>query len=113
MNDRTKAASALEALSDEEYHRRVDAMLDPLMDGIESVLESDDAEEAQLRYAAAPTALRNVLAQLIAEECLDQPRPYKLVKDMVRDLDLEGVALAILKELQAAASDGAGDGSRG
>lgn len=99
-----KPASVLEALSDEEYHRRVDAVLDALMDAVEATLTSDDAEEAELRYAAAPTALRNVLAQLIAEECADQPRPYKLVKDMVRDLDLEGVALAILKEMQAAST---------
>ena len=93
--------SALESLSDDEYHRRVDAVLDPLMDGIEAALASDDEAEAELRFAAAPTALRNVLAQLIAEECADQPRPFKLVKDMVRDLDLEGIALAILKDLQA------------
>lgn len=101
MNDATQPPSVLEGLSDAEYDRRVGATISPLMDRLEDALVSDDAEEGELFYAAAPTALRNVLAQLIAEECLDQPRPFKLVKEMVRDLELERVALAILKELQA------------
>lgn len=101
MNDATPPRSVLEGLSDEEYERRVGAMIAPLMDRFEDALGSDDAEEAELLYAAAPTALCNLLAQLIAEECLDQPRPFKLVKEIVRDLELERVALAILKELQA------------
>lgn len=102
MNDATRP-SVLEGLSDEEYDRRIGATIGPLMDAIEDALVSDDEEEGELRYAAAPTALRNVLAQLIAEQCLDQPRPYRSVKEMVRDLDVERVALAVLKELQAEA----------
>lgn len=112
MNDE-KASSALEALSDEEYHRRVDAVLDPLMDGIEAAIDCDDPEEAELRFAAAPTALRNVLAQLIAEECHGQPRPYRLVKEMVRDLDLERIALAMLKNLETEAASEAAPGADG
>lgn len=109
MNDASQATSALEALSDEEYDRRVGDAIEPLMDRLDDAIASDDAEEAELRYAAAPTALRNVLAQLIAEQCLDQPRPYRSVKEMVRELDLEHVALAVLKELQAEAGTEATD----
>ena len=94
-------ASALDALSDEEYDRRVSDTVGTLMDRIEDALRSDDPVEGELLYAAAPAALRNILAHLIAEECIDQPRPYKTVKDMVRDIDLEGMALAMLKDLQA------------
>jgi hypothetical protein len=93
--------SALEGMSDEEYDRRVGEAIGTLMDRIEDMLRSDDPVEAELLYAAAPAALRNLLAHFVAEECVDQPRPYKLVKETVRDLDLEGLALAVLKDLQA------------
>gem|GEM_PF-6072773 len=101
-------ASPLDDLSDEEYHRRVDEAVGTVMDRIEDALRSDDPVESALLQAAAPAALRNLLAHLVAEECVDQPRPYKLVKETVRDLDLEGLALAFLKDLQA--DDAARDG---
>jgi hypothetical protein len=72
-----------------------------LMDRIEDEIASDDPLEAELRFAAAPTALRNILAHLIAEHCIDQPRPFRTVKEMIRELDLERMALAMLKDLQA------------
>lgn len=98
--------SALDALSDEDYDRRVSEAVDTVMDRIEDAIRSDDPVEAELLYAAAPEALRTILAHLIAEGCVDQPRPFRMVKEMVRQLDLEGLALAMLKDLQAA--DGAG-----
>ena len=105
MNHPDQPSSGLDALSDEECDRRVGETIGPLMDRLEEALITEDQEEGELRYAAAPAALRNLLAQLIAEECLGQPRPYRLVKEMVRDLDLEDVALMVLKELQAMTSD--------
>lgn len=102
-------ASALDALSDEEYGRRMAEAVDAVMDRIEETIRSDDPLEAELLYAAAPVALRNILAHLIAEECVDQPRPFRMVKEAVRELDLEGLALAMLKDLQA--EDGAGAGT--
>lgn len=101
MNGEEGAPSALEGMSDEEYDRRVGDAVGSVIDRFEATLRSDDPIEAELLYAAAPTALRNLLAHLIAEECVDQPRPYKLVKETVRDLDLEGLALAVLKDIQA------------
>ena len=109
INNPDQPPWVLDPLSDGEYDRRVGAMIGPLMDRLDETLASDDSEEGELRYAAAPTALRNLLAQLIAEQCVDQPRPYRMVKELVRDLDLEGVALAILKELQAEDPDGKTD----
>jgi len=97
-------SSPLDDLSDEEYDRRVSEAIGTVMDGVEGVLASADPVEAELLLAAAPTALRNILAHLVAEECLDQPRPYRSVKELVRALDLEGMALAILKDLQAEAA---------
>ncbi len=101
MTTEETAPSALEGMSDEEYDRRVTEAIGTVMDRIEDALRSDDPVEAELLYAAAPTALRNLLAHLIADECVGQPRPYKLVKETVRDLDLEGLALAVLKDIQA------------
>lgn len=96
-------ASPLDELSDAEYDARIGETIGTLMDVVEAALDSEDELEAELRFAAAPTALRNLLAQLIAEQCLGQPRPYKLVKELIRDLELERVALALLKDLQAEA----------
>jgi len=106
MTSEQRQASPLDSLSDAEYDRRVADMVGTLMDRIEDALGSDDPVEGELLYAAAPAALRNMLAHLIAEECIDQPRPYRSVKDMVRDVDLEGMALAMLKDLQAEAANG-------
>lgn len=107
MDAATGGGSPLDALSDEDYDRRVSEAIGTVMDRIEDALRSEDPLESELLYAAAPSALRNILAHLVAEECLGEPRPYKLVKETVRALDLEGVALAVLKELQA--GDAAGD----
>jgi hypothetical protein len=101
MNEKEPAPSPLDALSDAEYDRRVSDTIGALMDRFEDEIASDDPLEAELRFAAAPTALRNILAHLIAEHCLDQPRPYRTVKEMIRELDLERMALAMLKDLQA------------
>lgn len=106
MNEKERAPSALDALSEAEYDRRVSDTIAALMDRFEEEVASDDPLEAELRFAAAPTALRNILAHLIAEHCLDQPRPYRTVKEMIRELDLERMALAMLKDLQA--EDGGG-----
>ena len=102
MEAETGRVSPLDGLSDDEFDRRVSDAIGMLMDRIEDALRSDDAVEAEILYAAAPAALRNILAHLVAEECLDQPRPYRMVKEVVRELDLEGLALAMLKDLQAA-----------
>ena len=101
MDKQEQAPSPLDALSDAEYDRRVSEVIGTLMDRFEDEIASDDPLEGELRFAAAPTALRNILAHLIAEHCLDQPRPYRTVKEMIRELDLERVALAILKGLQS------------
>ena len=99
--DKEEAPSALDALSDAEYDRRVSETIGALMDRIEDEIASDDPLEADLRFVAAPTALRNILAHLIAVHCIDQPRPFRTVKEMIRELDLERMALAMLKDLQA------------
>lgn len=101
MDKEERTPSALDALSDAEYDRRVSDAIGALMDRIEDEIASDDPLEAELRFAAAPTALRNILAHLIAEHCVDQPRPFRTVKEMIRELDLERMALAMLKDLQA------------
>ena len=101
MDKQERAPSALDALSDAEYDRRVSDAIGALMDRFEDEIASDDPLEAELRFAAAPTALRNILAHLIAEHCVDQPRPFRTVKEMIRELDLERMALAMLKDLQA------------
>ena len=105
MDKQDRAPSALEALSDAEYDHRVSEAIGTLMDRFEDEIASDDPLEAELRFAAAPTALRNILAHLIAEHCVDQPRPYRTVKEMIRELDLERMALAMLKDLQAEDGD--------
>lgn len=93
--------SPLDALSDAEYDARVAEAIGTLMDAVEAAMDSDDEVESELLYAAAPTAMRNILAQLIAEQSYDQPKPFKLVKELVRDLDLERLSLALVKDLQA------------
>ena len=35
------------------------------------------------------------------ETRVDEPRPFRTVKEMVRQIDLEGMALAMLRDLQA------------
>ena len=102
--------SPLDALSDAEYDQRVSETIGAMMDRFEDELAHDDPLEAELRFAAAPTALRNILAHLIAEHCVDQPRPVRTVKDMVKELDIERMALAMLKDLQAGAGAEAGEG---
>ena len=102
MTNSDTPTSPLDALSDAEYDARVGEAISVLMDSLDAAIDGGaDELEKEVRYAAAPTALRNLLAQLIAEQCLEQPRPYKLVKELIRDLELEAVALAMLKELQA------------
>lgn len=91
----------LDALSDADYDARVTEAVGTLMEAVEAAMDSDDEVEAELLYAAAPTAMRNILAQLLAEQCLGQPKPFKLVKELIRDLDLERLSLALLKEIQA------------
>lgn len=93
--------SPLDALSDAEYDARVTEAVGTLMDAVEAAMDSDDEVESELLYAAAPTAMRNILAQLIAEQAFEQPKPFKLVKELVRDLDLERLSLALVKDLQA------------
>lgn len=105
MADEEQPTSAIDALSDAEYDERVGAAIGKLMDAIEAAMESEDELESDILYAAAPTALRNMLAQLIAEQCFQQPRPFKLVKELVRDLELERLSLSLLKDLQADAAD--------
>lgn len=97
--------SPLDALSDDEYEARISAAIERLMDAVEAAMKSDDEVESELLYAAAPTALRNTLAFLIAEQSYDQPKPFKLVKELVRDLDLERMALSLAKDLKAEAGE--------
>lgn len=99
------ALSVLDELSDEEYDSQVTEMVRVVTERVQNALESSDPVEAELLYAAAPVALRNILAHLIALECLGQPRPYRLVKEAVRGLELEGLALAVLKDLQSLQDD--------
>jgi hypothetical protein len=101
MTAQDDAPSPLDALSDAEYDARVTEAVGTLMEAVETAMDSDDEVEAELLYAAAPTAMRNILAQLLAEQCLGQPKPFKLVKELIRDLDLERLSLALLKEIQA------------
>lgn len=101
MTDPVEQPSPLDALSDADYDARVTEAVGTLMDAVEAAMDSEDEVEAELLYAAAPTAMRNVLAQLLAEQCLGQPKPFKLVKELIRDLDLERLSLALLKDLQA------------
>jgi len=100
MTDPVDQPSPLDALSDADYDARVTEAVGTLMDAVEAAMDSEDEVEAELLYAAAPTAMRNILAQLLAEQCLGQPKPFKLVKELIRDLDLERLSLALLKDLQ-------------
>jgi len=93
---------ALDALSDEEYDRRVGDAVGDLIGRFEESLASNDEVEAEILHAAAPAALATLLAHVVAEHCVGEPRPYRSVKEMVRDLGIEALALAVLKDLQAA-----------
>ncbi len=101
MTAQDDTPSPLAALSDADYDARVTEALGTLMEAVEAAMDSDDEVQAELLYAAAPTAMRNILAQLLAEQCLGQPKPFKLVKELIRDLDLERLSLALVRELQA------------
>jgi len=110
MTAQDDTPSPLDALSDADYDARVTEAVGTLMEAVEAAMDSDDEVEAELLYAAAPTAMRNILAQLLAEQCLGQPKPFKLVKELIRDLDLERLSLALLKEIQAEEAE---DGDEG
>jgi hypothetical protein len=102
MSDATQATSQLDALSDEEFDARVDETIKLLMEEIDGLIFVDDPVEAELRQIAAATALRNTLGLVVASDCLGEPRPIRLVKERIRDLEIERVALSILKVMQSA-----------
>ena len=105
MTEGADRLAELDALSDEEYDRRFAEAVDDAMHRMENALRSDDPVEQQLLNAATPLAMRNILAGFVAAECVGQPRPYRLVKQMLSDLAIEQLALAFLKEMEAQGFD--------